>query len=194
MNIDQAIITFLITYRLPAIFVGAFFFGETVIIAAAFLAGQGTLEVLPVFVLAFLATIVSDTVWFLLAKKILLWLNRLEKYKTHSEIIVNKMTKLTGDKPFLALLFVKFLYGTRVITIIYLSLRSIPLKKFVIYDALGTLIWLAVIIPIGWLAGKSAVSLGPALHKAEFAIGFFVILVFVIRIGTKWASQKLIDS
>ena len=193
MNIDQAIITFLITYRLPAIFVGAFFFGETVIIAAAFLAGQGTLEVLPVFVLAFLATIVSDTVWFLLAK-ILLWLNRLEKYKTHSEIIVNKMTKLTGDKPFLALLFVKFLYGTRVITIIYLSLRSIPLKKFVIYDALGTLIWLAVIIPIGWLAGKSAVSLGPALHKAEFAIGFFVILVFVIRIGTKWASQKLIDS
>lgn len=194
MNIDQAIITFLITYRLPAIFVGAFFFGETVILAAAFLAGQGTLNISYVFILAFLATVISDTVWFLLAKKILAWLNRLEKYKAHSERIVGKMTKYTGNKPFLALLFVKFLYGTRVITIIYLSLKTIPLKKFIIYDAIGTLIWLSVLLPIGWLAGKSVLSLGPTLHKAEFGILIFVILVFAIRIGTKWVSQKLIDS
>ena len=194
MEFNQEIINFLITYRLVAIFIGAFFFGETVILAAAFLAGQGRLDLAAVFGLSFAATIISDSAWFLLGQKILAWFNRLDKYKAQSQKLIDKIAQYTGKKPFLSLLFIKFLYGIRVIAIIYLSIRKISFKTFVIYDSIGSFIWLSTIILIGWLAGKSIISLGPNLNKVEFAVGLFIILVLVVRMGTKWFSQKLLKN
>ena len=181
----------LLQYELPAIFFGAFFFGETVIITAAFLSGQGVWSILNVFWLAFLGTIASDLIWFLLGHSIYKYLKNWQNYQDKYQPTINKLQKITGDKPFLALLFIKFLYGTRILTILYLSTRKIGFKKFVFYDAIGTIIWLAVLLPIGWLAGKGIGNYIKILDNTEYTLLVIVAIVIILRLITIWLKKLL---
>ena len=55
---------YLETYKSPAIFLGAFLFGETIILSAVFLAIENSWSLLLMFVLSFLGTLIADIVWF----------------------------------------------------------------------------------------------------------------------------------
>jgi len=191
MNIDSSIAALLTTYQLPAVLIGSFFLGETVIITAAFLSAHGVWSPLAVFWLALLGTILSDTVWFLLGQQILIQLNRWEFYKKQSVPLVRALTKLTGEKPFLVLLFIKFLYGTRILTIIYLSTRKMKLSTFTLFNGIGTTIWLIVIITIGWLAGKSIIDVLPFLNSTQYIILVLVIILLLVRLVTSWLSKTI---
>src|SRR3989344_7628269 len=155
---DLSIINLLTTYQLPAIFIGAFFFGETVILAAAFLAGQGIWSVESVFWLSLAGTVASDSLWFLLGLTFFKFTKRWEKFQDKYKLFLAKLEKITGQKPFLSLLFIKFLYGTRILTIIYLSIRKIHFGRFLIFNTVGTILWLFVMIGVGWLVGQGIVN------------------------------------
>ena len=102
--------------------------------------------------------------------------------------------KITYNKPFLALLFMKFLYGTRFLIIIYIAMRQVKLKTFLFYDIIGTIIWLLVIIPIGWLAGKGAYNIIPIYKNIGYSI-FILILSFVIfKLISRWLKNKITDA
>lgn len=191
MNLDVTIVELLTAYQLPAIFVGSFFFGETVIITAGFLSAQGYWSLFNVFWLAFLGTIVSDTLWFLFGQQLLTYLHKWDRYQAKTTQLLKKMQQLSGERPFLILLFIKFLYGTRILTIMYLSIRRVGLWTFVLYDSLGSLIWLAVIVPIGWLAGKSIIDLWPYLNRIEYALLLIAVIILVFKLATLWISKKI---
>lgn len=191
MELDGSIVSLLTAYQLPAIFVGAFFFGEAVIITASFLAAQGFWSVANVFWLAFAGTVLSDALWFIFGRRVLVHLHRWEKYQMQSEKILASLHRWTGGRPFLVLLFVKFLYGTRILTILFLSAHKMRFLTFVFFDAIGTVVWLAVIISIGWLAGRSLVDLAPYLNKFEFVAVFLLLIILAIRLFTTWLSKKL---
>lgn len=184
--------TLLLTYQLPAIFLGAFFFGETVILTASFLSGQGIWSLSNVFLLSLTGTIISDGIWFLFGQAIFRlthkWSNSQKKY--HQLII--KLDKITGQKPFLSLLFIKFLYGTRILTILYLSIRKIGFWTFVIFDTIGTIFWLAVMISIGWLAGKGMSNFIPFVQKTEYALLVIALLIIIFKLTTSWIEKKII--
>ncbi len=67
---DFSLAQVLTTYQLPAIFFGSFFFGETVILTAAFLGGQNIWSVESVFWLSLAGTIAADSLWFLFGQKL----------------------------------------------------------------------------------------------------------------------------
>src|SRR3989344_3743763 len=161
---DQNIIIQLLTlYQMPAIFTGSFLFGETVMLAASFLSAQGFWSAWTVFWLALLGTLSADALWFLYGQKLLSFFHRWETYRHHSEKFLQALGRFTGTRPHLAMLFIKAVYGTRILTIIYLSVRKVDFLKFVIFDAIGSAWWIAVIVLFGRLAGKSLGDLVPAL-------------------------------
>lgn len=188
---ESLIIQLLTTYQLPAIFLGSFFFGETVIIAAGFLYAQGLWSLPNILLLAFAGTILSDSMWFLFGGRILPFIEKKTKHKEKTDKLLKSIEKFVGEKPFLSLLFIKFLYGTRIFTIIYLSIRKIKLLTFITFDTIGTLIWLFVVVGIGWLAGKSVVNLVPFLDKIQYSLLFLVFIIILLRFFTIWISKKI---
>jgi len=181
----------LLAYQLPAIFLGAFFFGETVVITAAALSAQGIWSVFNVFWLSLAGTVISDAIWFLSGQAIFRLTNKWSKNQKKYQSLIAKLDKITGQKPFLSLLFIKFLYGTRILTILYLSVRQIGFWAFVIFDTVGTIFWLVVVISIGWLAGKGVVNFIPLVHKTEYALLAIVLVVVFFKLITLWIEKKI---
>lgn len=181
----------LLAYQLPAIFLGSFFFGETVILAAAFIAGQGTWSLSAVFWLSFAGTLISDVLWFLFGQWVLKKTGSWQKQRGKYAQVMNTLERHTGRRPFFALLFMKFLYGTRILTIVYLSIRNISLSTFLLFDAIGTLIWLTSMVGAGYLAGKGVAYILPTLNAIQYALLALVLLLLMYKGTTLWVEKKL---
>jgi len=191
MNPDHAIIALLTEFQMPAIFFGSFFFGETVIMTAAFLSTQDLWPLMNVFWLSLAGTITSDSIWFLFGRKILIYFNRWDRHKNRSERILKAIEGITGNNRLALMLCVKFVYGARIFTIMYLSMRTMNYGRFVAYDTISSTLWLSVICTIGWLAGKSITNLAPFLNRFEYAALALVLVLVTFKIGTAWISRKI---
>lgn len=189
----DVIINYLQAYQLPAIFAGSFFFGETVVISAAFLAGQKLWSVYNVFWLCFLGTIISDSMWFFLGKKFEQKIDKHEKHGSRYKKVIAKINRIVGDRIFLALLFIKFLYGTRILTIFYITTRKVSFWKFTIFNSIGTTIWLVVIIGAGYLAGKGTANYLGSLSQIKYVALALVIFILLFRVIDKWTEKKVFD-
>lgn len=193
---DFLFIQLLLTYQAPAIFLGSLFFGETVILSAAFLAGQGLWSLATVFWLALTGTIIADVIWFQFGKFLMPYMQRLWKNKAKHQdkyqTIVSKLESITGHKPFLALLFIKFLYGTRILTIFYLSAHQIKLSTFILFDIIGTIFWLAVMLALGWLAGQGLADYILIVNGTKFVLLFLVLVVLFFKLASLWLEKKII--
>ncbi|MEX2014226.1 MAG: VTT domain-containing protein, partial [Parcubacteria group bacterium] len=138
-----------------------------------------------------LGTVISDSLWFFLGQFFFQLTKRWEKYQGKYQSFMLKLEEWTRHEPFFALLFIKFLYGTRILTIIYLSARKVRFSTFFFFNFIGTVIWLAVVISIGWLVGKGVGGAGTALHQIQYAITVLVLLIIFYKIATAWLSRKI---
>ena len=187
-----AVFSLLSNHAEPLIFLGAFFFGETVIITAAFLATQGVVSLESVFLFSLAGTLVADVVWFYLGRTFLTVTHRFTAYKEKYQGFLSLLERIYGTRPFLVLLFIKFLYGTRILTILYLSMQRLRLGTFLLFDLIGTMLWLAVIVSLGYLVGRSVGIEGvvTSVQKAEVALLLLLALFFVVRFGSKWITRR----
>lgn len=192
MLLDNATTHLISSYGLIAVFLGSVLFGETIIIASAFLAAGGIFPLLWVFIFTFLGTVISDSIWFYFGNNIISLSSKLAKKSEKYKGYLIKLDKFTGNKTFLALLFIKFLYGTRILTIVYLSIKKTGFVKFLLFDIIGTLIWLPIIIAMGWFTAKGANNLISLFNRIEYILAVLVLLIITIRIATSWLTKKII--
>ncbi|MEK7087705.1 MAG: VTT domain-containing protein [Patescibacteria group bacterium] len=190
MHIGTTTLAILSAYELPALFFGGFFFGETVIIPAAFLSGQGVFSLAEVFSITFLGTIIADALWFFAGPPLFRFAHRFEWIAARSEATLKRIDALYANQPFRALLVSKFVYGTRVLTVIYLSFRRISALRFLAANLLGTFVWLAAIVVIGWLAGKSIVNLIPFVSNATYALLIVLLLIVGFKLAPLWLQKR----
>jgi membrane protein DedA with SNARE-associated domain len=181
----------LTSYQLIFILVGSFLFGETIIITAAFLSTKMGWSPIVVFLLSFLGTITSDVCWFILGKyfsdnvkKSKFWKNKYPKKRALvRKIVINPKTTL---------FYYKFLYGFRVLSILYVAGMGMTTADFVLFNSLGTFIWLIVIISIGWFAGKGILNVLPYVSSIEYYIFIVVLLLIAMRILASWVGRKIV--
>lgn len=191
MQIDPQLLQSLEGLEEVIVFVGSFLFGETVILSGSYLAGQGIWSVVTVYIWALLGTLVADAAWFYLGPKGLRLMHRWEKVKQKHEAIIAALQRHVGDKPFLAMLFIKFLYGTRILTIIYLSSVKVRFWTFMFFDFIGTAVWLVVMVGVGWLAGKGLADVLPAVRSFEYLLTGLVILMILFKVITSWLEKRI---
>ena len=162
-----------------------------VIITAAFLSGQGLWSLTTVFLLSLVGTLASDAIWFLFGNTIFKLTRKWQANQKKYQKLITRLDNLTRNKPFLALLFIKFLYGTRILTILYLSTKKISFWKFLFFDTLGTILWLIVMIAIGWMAGKGIANFAPFINKTEYALPAIVVLIILSKLVTIWMEKRI---
>lgn len=193
MHIGTTTLAILYAYEFPALFFGGFFFGETVIIPAAFLAGQDILSLTEVFWITYLGTVIADTLWFLAGPFVWRFLHRFKGISTRSESVMARLDLLYANLPFRALLVSKFVYGTRILTIIYLSLEKVSTVRFLIMNLLSTFIWLVAIVGIGWLAGKSIFNIIPFISDIKYALLVIALLIVGLKLAPLWFQKRSVQ-
>ena len=190
MNFSTTTLAFLYAYQFPVLFFGAVFLGETVIIPAAFLTGEGIFSLGFVFWSAFFGTIVADTLCFAAGPALFRFVHSFSFVQKRSERVLAHLADVYANRPFNTLLISKFVFGTRFLTVIYLSQKLSPVRFF--FANLGSAaLWLGTVVAVGYLAGRSIVNLLPFLSDATYILIVIVILVLGTRFGPAWFAKRL---
>lgn len=190
MSLINLFINILGTHQILIIFLGSFFFGESIIISLALLSADGLISLPFLFIFGFLGTIISDSMWFYIGKYGAKKNYLKQKIKKHKKLITS-INKITGKKPFVILLFSKFMYGTRIFFMMYLAVRKLAYSTFLLFNTIGTTIWLTTLITVGWLAGQGTKNFIPVLEKGKYLISIIIILLIILRVITLWVTKKI---
>ncbi len=135
-------------YGYLALFAGVFFEGESILIAAAFAAHQGYLDLLWVIIVGFLGSLAGDEFYFFLGRlKGRAYLARRPLW----QVRVNKVQRLLERYHRLIILGFRFMYGIRTITPFALGMSDVKTAHFIIFNTIGAFTWTASIAIIGYL-------------------------------------------
>jgi membrane protein DedA with SNARE-associated domain len=139
------------TYGYWALLIGTFLEGETILLIGGILAHLGYLNLPIVMLVAFIGSFSGDQFYFFLGRlrgmDLLVKLPKLQKrvYRTHQLIERYHDLIMVGFR---------FVYGMRIVTPFVLAMnKKIKTSRFVIFNAIGAVIWSVVIAGGGYLFG-----------------------------------------
>lgn len=190
-GLDERIVPWLIEYGYVAIFLGSFFFAESFILAVSFLSAHGFWPIASVFGLALGGSVLSDLFWYFFGIRFLKLTGQWMVY----EPFIAKADTFFGrflQRRFLSLLVVKFLYGTRFLMVVYFSVQKISFLKFLLFDAVTTAIWLAVLLPVGWFAGLGSQTPIWAYRDFILSVSVFAVMLILLRILGMWLQKRFL--
>ncbi len=153
-------------YGYPAILLGTFFEGETILIMAGFAAHQGYLKLPWVILAGFLGTLCGDQLYFHIGRRRgTAFLEKRPYWKTQSKRIFDILAR----HQLLLILGFRFVYGMRTVTPFVIGASGISPFRFLILNSLSGLIWASVIGYMGYLFGHALeLFLGKLEHYELF--------------------------
>lgn len=154
-------------YGYVAILAGTMLEGETIVLAAGYLAHQGYLSVPWIIIFAIIGSSISDQGLFFLSRiKGTSLLSRFPKIAAKVRALSEKMR----SKPFALTafaLFFRFFYGLRNIAPIFLGMTSLATSRFVILNALGAILWSTTFTCLGYTFSRLLNAFMGTVAKVE---------------------------
>lgn len=165
----------LIEYKYFIIFIGATIEGMNTIILTGFLASIGSVLVVPVLLVLLAGEILNGFIWYAVgyfggSKPIDKWGRKDEKSRKVIETVEHYFHRYSGR----AIVLAKLTWSLTIATMIMAGSFKYNLRKFGLYNAIGSIGWIAVVFTISFLFGKS--------FKALFFIKNFGYLVLFVAI------------
>lgn len=147
-------------YGLVIVFVGTFFEGEGVVLAASLLAVEGVFSLPAVCAVAAAGAWSGHLFWFALGRflgsKVVA---RNRKLAERSQRIV----ALISRHPKVAIVLVQYLYGARVAGAVAFGLTNFPAWKFAAYELVNCAVWAAgMVLVASWIGEEARLYQGPA--------------------------------
>lgn len=165
--------------------IGTVVFGETVILAAIASTATGDVSIASVVGVAFVGTMMADAAWFLGARRVLTrWGSSPEKQATLER--ARRRLQRFG-RPELAMIVAKFFYGTRIAAIVVMASSGVRTWRFLSFNAIGTVLWLVMLVPFGMGVGAGFQALG--IDSTGIWAGLTAILVGVAAVKTLSARR-----
>ncbi len=188
-------ITLLFTkYSILLSFLGGLIGGEEIIMTLSFFsAAEELLPLWHIMVFASIGVFISDIIVFSIGRmETMKNFKKLESFSKVYKKIDRVITRLSKKRVFLTLLYTKFMYGARVLTLLYLGMGKTNYKRFLIADFLVVAIWIIPVTMVGWLGGSGyrwVMTLFKSIEIAAFLIVLFIIILIFLR---KWIRKALI--
>jgi membrane protein DedA with SNARE-associated domain len=139
-----------------AAFAGLLVPGESLVLASGFLAHQGILHLAPVIVAAATGAIVGDNIGYFLGSRLgREWLLRRGSrfgIRKRGLAKVERFFQRQGPK---AVFFGRFVGFARALVPFVAGASDMPYRKFVLYDALGAVLWTIGFVTLGYVLGAS---------------------------------------
>ena len=153
--------------------------GETAIIAGATLAGRGHLNVFLVGLVAVLAAITGDSLGYLIGRTggraLVLRFGRYVRL-THARF--ERMEGFMRRRGPLVVAVARFIEGLRQLNGVVAGATGMPWPRFVLFNAIGAVLWVGVWTTAGYLAGDHLKAIEATISRYEvYAIVLGVLLV-----------------
>lgn len=167
-----------------ALALGCLLEGETLLLMAGFAAHRGWLDPVAVFVVAATAGISGDQIWF--------WVGR-----RHGAALTRRWPALARQAPRLqrgllrwpaaAVMGVRFAYGLRIAGPVLIGMSDMPAPRFAALNALGAMLWAAVVGGAGWLFGLTAERLIGRVQDIEG----WLLLALLLAVAAAWLVHRV---
>lgn len=162
--------------------VGTIFAGETVILAASFLASLGFFNIYIVIGISLIGTVVSDNIWYYIGRKshdfVNKWYDKLRLPRRGYDFINKNFNQHYSKFLFIS----KYVYGTSTITLIMAGRQKMNYRKFFILNSISTIVWLGVIVSLGYAVGFSWNRFEDYNNYSRYWILAFLAAIIVIRL------------
>ncbi|MDQ1705983.1 MAG: hypothetical protein QOF18_2349 [Frankiaceae bacterium] len=153
--------------------------GETMLIAASLYAGAGHLNIWLVALVGFLAAVLGDNLGYLIGRK-----GGRELVEKFGKYLFVTPERLDRAEAFFSkhggkiVVIARFIEGLRQLNGIIAGTVEMPWRRFLLCNALGAAMWVAVWTSLGYLAGNHVETI--SRDFTYFAIGAGVLLVAFI--------------
>ena len=179
-------------YAYALIFIGVVFEGELALLAGALSAQNGTLDIRLVGLTAFISTLSTDWILFYSGKYIG---DRIMKRFPSLQKRTEKPRTWIRQNPTLILIFYRFLYGFRIVTLLILGMSQVNSRKFMSYSLLSVMIWSIVFSIIGYHLGGAFSS---SIENFENIGLYFIVgilglslLVFLVKTSIRMLKPSV---
>lgn len=179
MNLQQLIAD----YGYYAVFIGSLLEGETVLVMAGFAAHRGYLDLPWVIAVGAAAGFAGDQFYF--------WLGR-----RHGAGVIARLPAIAQRTERVHALIerhhewlivgLRFAYGLRVAGPILIGTSQIPAARFALFNAIGALVWAALIGTLGWSFGAAAERLLGDVQRIE---GWLAIAIAALG-SALWLAHR----
>ena len=174
---------YLSQYGYIAIFILTFFEGESVLIAAGFLAFSGYLDVYLIIIVATVASYVGHGAFFLIAlKRRYAFINFASKF---IKINLKKLESLMARYGIAAIFISQWIYGFRLMSAAVLGLSGMGKMKYFSCLLISCLIWAIICTYAGYFFGTALKDILGDVKEYEkhIVIGVFVtgFIIWIIR-------------
>ena len=195
MTLLQALISLISSHIYIASFLAGFFGGEETAILFLTLLINNKYLILIFFIFFQIGTLVMDLVIFLFSRtKAFDSIVKKEFASKSYKQFVYIMNKYGHKNPFVTILITKFIYGTRMVTLIYMAREKLKFGRFMAYNVIITFIWMSVVTALGLAVGASVSAIISSVKRVELGIILFFalsILIYVINMRIKkWLLKK----
>lgn len=165
------------TYGYIALLIGTFLEGETILVAAGFLAHRGYLELPWVIFFAFMGTLAGDQLYFFLGRaKGMDFIESRPRWQTKSA----RVFALLQTHQISVIIGFRFLYGIRTVTPFIIGASGINPIRFIILESIGAGVWAIAVGTLGYLFGQ---TMEMFLEEAKKYESWMMALVFLIGIA-----------
>ena len=174
----------------PAIVLGSLVEGETTVVLAGFAAHQGYAPLWAVMALTAGINLAVDLTWFLLGR----WrgpqlLARFPSLRRGVDAVTPRLLLHRRKIIFL----VRFLVGLRTAGPIALGIAPVPVREFIIFNALGAAVWSVTFAGLGYVFGRAiAVFLGHLAHY-EMLVGSTIAVAGLCFLLWRYHRRRTID-
>jgi membrane protein DedA with SNARE-associated domain len=172
------------TYGYLAVFIGAFFEGETVLVIAGFLASSGHLELASVMLFGFLGGVAGDQLYFYIGRaRGRPLIERRESWRPRTQ----RIEQILARHGTLLMLGYRFMYGLRLVTPLVLGAFGIARLRFLAFNLVNAAVWSTLIAGLGYGFGEVVAQMFAHVRHYELAI---VVLLALAGLGT-WLFLRM---
>jgi membrane protein DedA with SNARE-associated domain len=162
-----------------------------VLLAAGAVAGNGRLSVALVLVLAAVASLVSDTIWYWIGRvrgaRVLGWLCRIS---LEPDSCVRRTQRLFSARGARALLIAKFVPGFSTAAPPLAGIVRMPVLQFLVFTGLGGLIWAGAFVGVGWLAAYQLELVASYTERLGHGVGALAVVAIVGYVVWKYVARQ----
>jgi membrane protein DedA with SNARE-associated domain len=191
MDIFTPVLAFLESSKYVLIFLGSFTEGAFVMMAGGILWQQGQTEFWPTYAALLAGDFISDLMWYVVgylgARRLI---NRFGRYVGLTPPVVEKIQHRFNRYRISILIISKLTngFGTGAGTILVAGMLRVPLIAFALISLLGGIIWVFMVMFIGYYFGNVIDLVPPGLKIATGVLGIVALALLVRSVNRRLAK------
>jgi membrane protein DedA with SNARE-associated domain len=176
----------ILRFGLVAVFLVATVEGDLILVLAGVTAHLGLLPLWPAIAMSAGGCLTGDLAWYGIGRSRSDAIRRTRAYSRVGPAV----ERVAGRLGSWQILTARFMYGTRVATMLFWGVHRLPLQRFVSVDAVGCLAWAAVLGLVGYGASSGAAALVGEVKRAEIWLLVSLGVSIVALLAGRWVVQR----